>query len=174
MTLYDQTDLPLGAGFASQVFEPANASFDCRAADDFTVPAADIQWDIASLTAPGAYISGVGPTPLVDVEFFADAGGLPGAAASCSYIGLVAGLDFTDAAGIARTCPQSAVYRRVSTGSPCERTWTRRRAVSGSGRCGPRRRSLSWENPGDGFGTGCISWTAGGPAEPLERICSSL
>jgi hypothetical protein len=163
--LYDQTDSPAGAGFASQRFEPGSSQFDCRAADDFTVPVADVQWDLSSLVVPGAYFPGTGPTPLADVEFFVDAGGQPGAA-SCSYIGLVAGVDFIDdgtgnlSITLPSVCALSAGDYWVSVRADMDQAtggqwrWQERSAQTGA--------VFAWENPGDGFGTGCTSWTPAG------------
>jgi len=160
--LYDQTDAPAGAGWASQRFEPASSAFDCRAADDFTVPAPEIEWDVSSLVVQGAYVGGTGPTPLADVEFFADSGGQPGAT-SCSYIGLVAGVDFTDDGGgnlsidLPSVCNLPAGDYWVSVRADMDQAtggqwlWQERSTQTGA--------LFAWENPGDGFGTGCTSWS---------------
>ena len=163
--LYDQTDSPLGGAFVSQRFAPVDAAFDCRAADDFTVPAGDIQWDVASAQVPGAYFPGTGPTPLIDVEFFGDAGGLPDAVAVCSYIGLVAGVDFLDVNGdLSVTLPAPcslvagdywlSVRAELDQAVGGQWIWEMRSAQNGA--------MFAWENPGDGFATGCTSWTSAG------------
>jgi hypothetical protein len=165
VTLYDQTDSPAGAGFASQVFEAGNAILDCRAADDFTVPGADIQWDVGGLQVLGAYISGAGLTPAINVEFFADAAGLPGGA-SCSYPGLVAGTDYVDDGSgslditLPTICSLPAGDYWVSVQADMDSTvggqwlWAERSAQSGA--------DFAWENPPDGFGTGCTTWSSAG------------
>jgi hypothetical protein len=162
--LYDQTDSPAGAGFTSQVFEAANSAFDCRGADDFNVPVADIQWDIAGLQVAGAYL-GNGPTPLLDVEIFTDGGGIPSSTAVCSFIGLQAGVDFTD---------DGTGNLDVSFPGPCVAPagdyWLSVRADMDSGvgqwlwveRTVQTGTAFAWENPGDGFGTGCVSWSPAG------------
>lgn len=163
VTLYDQTDSPANAGFISQMFEPANAAFDCRAADDFSVPAVDIQWDLVEVLVLGGYIQGAGLTPLLDLEFFPDAGGVPGAAASCSYLGLVAGVDFVDdGAGnldvtLPTTCSLAAGDYWLSVRADMDFAvggqwlWAERGLQNGA--------AFAWENPPDGFGTGCVVWT---------------
>jgi hypothetical protein len=163
ITLYDQTDSPAGAGFISQLFEPANSSFDCRAADDFSVPAVDIQWDLVGVLVLGGYIQGPGLTPFLDLELFPDAGGVPGAAASCSYLGLVSGVDFIDdGAGsfditLPATCSLPAgdywlsVRADMDLGMGGQWLWGERAVQSGA--------TFAWENPPDGFGTGCVAWT---------------
>lgn len=162
--LYDQTDSPAGAGFTSQVFEPANAAFDCRAADDFTVPVPDVQWDVSGLQVAGAYL-GAGPTPLLDVEVFAGGGSVPSATAACSYIGLQAGIDFSDdgsgnfdvALPAACVLPAGDYWLsvRVDMDSAVGQwLWVERTVQTGS--------PFAWENPGDGFGTGCVAWSPAG------------
>ena len=163
--LYDQTDSPAGAALASQVFEPASSLFDCRAGDDFTVPVPDIQWDIGGLDVLGAYVGGPGPTPLVDVEFFGDGGGLPGAS-MCSYLALAAGTDFLD---------DGAGNLTITLPTPCSLTagdyWVSVRAdmdLATGGQWLWQMRSVqagaefAWENPPDGFGTGCVVWAPAG------------
>jgi hypothetical protein len=164
VALYDQTGSPAGAGFASQVFEPGSASFDCRAADDFTVPPADVQWDIGGLQVLGIYVSGGGPTPAINVEFFA-AGGVPGGSV-CSYPGLAAGVDYTDDGfgnlDITLPLPCSltagtywlSVQADMDFGVGGQWLWGERAVGSNS--------PFAWENPPNGFGTGCVVWTPAG------------
>ena len=164
-TLYEQLDSPAGVGFASQVFDSANAIFDCRAADDFTVPVVDVQWDVASLHVSGTYLGGTGPTPALNVEFLADGGGVPGAVA-CSYPGLLLGVDYGDdgsgnlAIRLPSICSLPAGTYWVSVQADMDSTgggqwlWSERSAQSGS--------PFAWENPPDGFGTGCVAWSPAG------------
>jgi len=161
--IYDQLDSPAGAGFASQIFDAANATFDCRAGDDFTVPLADIQWNVNGVIVTGAYISGPGLTPTINVEFFNDGGGVPGTS-KCSYPGLVAGVDYVDdGLGSLKIvfpslCLLQAADYWVSVQAVMDSTvggqwlWAERSVASGAG--------FAWENPLDGFGTGCVSWTS--------------
>ncbi|MDH3403865.1 MAG: hypothetical protein OES32_02785 [Acidobacteriota bacterium] len=161
--LYDQTDSPAGAGFVSQLFEPANSAFDCRAADDFTVPAADVQWDVVEVAVLGGYLQGPGLTPLLDLELFPDGGGVPGGAAACSYLGLVAGVDFVDdgAGNLVVTLPATcslpagdywlSVRADMDLATGGQWLWAERAVQSGA--------TFAWENPPDGFGTGCVAWT---------------
>ncbi len=164
-TLYDQTDDPAGVGFSSQIFEPVDAAFDCRAADDFSVPAADEGWNVGGVRVLGSYLNGPGPAPLVDVEFFSDLGGLPAEPAACSYLGLESGVDFTDdGAGsfeifLPTLCQLAPGDYWLSVRVQMDRAvggqwlWSERSTQTGA--------EFLWENPGDGFGTGCLSWQAG-------------
>src|SRR2546423_9502314 len=76
--LYDQTDMPAANATVSQNFEPANDAFDNQLADDFIVPTGG--WTIGEVDVGGVYFNGPGPATSVNVIFYDDAGGLPGAA----------------------------------------------------------------------------------------------
>lgn len=176
--LYSQIDSPAGVGFASQIFEAASAAFDCRAADDFTVPAVDIQWDLAGVKVLGQYFNGPGPTPSINVEFFADGGSVPGATA-CSFPGLLAGTDYTDdgfgnlSIDLPSVCSLPAGDYWVSVQSDMDSTvggqwlWSERSVQAGTG--------FAWENPPDGFGFGCTVWMpAGGCGASAPDLLFSL
>ena len=75
--LYDQTDNPAANSTVSQNFEAANDAFDNQLADDFVVPAGG--WTIGQVNVLGVYFNGPGPATSVNVFFYADAAGLPGA-----------------------------------------------------------------------------------------------
>lgn len=164
-TLYDQTDAGAGVNFVSQDFETGSAQFDCRAADDFTVPAGEVQWDVVEVSVLGTYAGGSGPTPALNLEILADSGGLPGAA-SCSHPGLLAGVDFLDdgfgnlVITLPTVCslPEGTYWLSVQADMDStvggQWVWAERSVQSGA--------PFSWENPPDGFGTGCTSWTAAG------------
>ena len=77
-SLYDQTDNPGANATDSQNFETANDAFDHQLADDFVVPAGG--WNVGEVDVGGVYFNGPGPATSVNVIFYADAGGLPGAA----------------------------------------------------------------------------------------------
>ncbi len=82
--LYDQFDNPGFTSIASQQFPDFGGSV-LQSADDFDVPAGET-WDVDGVNALGLYFNCVtcGPTPTVDVIFYADAGGMPGAV-ECDY-----------------------------------------------------------------------------------------
>ena len=163
--LYDQTDSPAGAGFNSQLYEAANSAFDCRAADDFTVPAADIQWNVAEVLAVGNYLNGTGPTAALNLEIFMNGGGVPGASV-CSYPGLLPGVDYTDngSGTLSIVLPSVcllpvgdywvSVQADMDSSAGGQWLWAERSAATGA--------NFAWENPPDGFGTGCVAWTPAG------------
>ncbi len=82
--LYDQFDNPGFTSIASQQFPDFGGSV-LQSADDFDVPAGET-WDVDGVNALGLYFNCLtcGPTPTVDVIFYADAGGQPGAV-ECDY-----------------------------------------------------------------------------------------
>jgi bacillolysin len=165
-TLYDQTD-SLGIHLAnSQQYETSSTADDSMAADDFEVPPGEAPWMIDGLFANGLYTPNAGPAPFINVEFLSDTAGLPGSAV-CTYTGLAAGVNFDEANAdgdfsvrLPSTCslPAGTYWVMVQPDMdfvPLGRWfWKGRTVQSGS--------AFAWQNPGDGFGTGCTSWTTAG------------
>src|SRR5206468_268275 len=81
---------------SSQDFETAFDAFDDQAADDFFVPGTEI-WTVQRVVVGGVYFNGVGPAASFNVTFYANAGGLPGAAVPG---GTYTGLAYTNVAGV--------------------------------------------------------------------------
>lgn len=80
--LFDQLASCDTFGSTSQFF--TDFAGGSEMADNFTVPAG-LQWEITSFAAPGFYDGDTaGTAPTANITFYADAGGLPGAAV-CSY-----------------------------------------------------------------------------------------
>ncbi len=155
--LYDQTDSPGTNSITSQNFEAVNDAFDNSAADDFQVPAG-VAWTVNEVFVAGVYFGGPGPAPSVDVNFYADSGGLPGAV-ECT----AAGVAPTDAAGsfniaLAVPCVLSegphwvSVVANLDFGVGGQWGWTERSVQSFN--------PSAWQNPGAGFATPCTSWGA--------------
>ena len=76
VVLYDQTDNAGLNGFPSQDFEALYDAYDDQGADDFVIPGGQT-WTIQTIEVLGSY-SGTGPTPFVNVYFYANSGALPG------------------------------------------------------------------------------------------------
>ncbi len=156
--LYDQTDNPGPDSISSQDFEASFDAYDNQAADDFVIPVGDGSWTINEVYVPGAYFNGTGPAPAVNVFFYQDASGVPGAQVY-SALGLVP----SDSAGsltIALTTPAvlpSGAYW-VSVQAVMDFAvggqwgWTERTVQSNS--------ASAWRNPGGGFGSPCTDWGA--------------
>jgi hypothetical protein len=154
--LYDQTDNPGTNSITSQNFEAANDPFDNQAADDFMVPAG--AWLVTEVDVSGVYFNGTGPLASVNVWFYADAAGLPGAEVY-SALGVVP----VDTAGsLVITLPDTAtlpagtywlsVQANMDFVPGGQWGWTERTVQSNS--------ASAWQNPGGGFGTPCASWGA--------------
>ncbi|HQW81152.1 MAG: hypothetical protein IPF83_08710 [Rhodanobacteraceae bacterium] len=156
ISIYDQTDSPGASSVTSQNFEAANDAADDAAADDFQIPAGP-GWTITALYVPGVYFgSGTGPADSVDVNFYADNAGLPGAL-ECTSAAVVP----TDSAGtftidlpVACVLPAGthwvSVIANMDFSVGGQWGWSERAVQSFSG--------SAWQNPGDFFATGCTSW----------------
>src|SRR6266480_1798512 len=161
--LYDQTDMPAANATVSQNFETANDAFDNQLADDFVVPAGG--WTIGQVNVGGVYFNGPGPATSVNVTFYDDAGGLPGAAhagGTYSMIAITSGAA-TGAFNICLPTPLTlaaghywvSVQANLNFTPGGEWGWTDRVVTSNS--------PAAWQNPGGGFGTPCTTWGARGP-----------
>jgi hypothetical protein len=156
--LYDQTN-SAGTGTVSQNFEAANDAFDSQAADDFVVRAGSV-WTIQRVNVNGVYFNGAGPAASVNVTFYFNSGTLPGAAVPG---GTYTNLPMTDTAGnfsvpLPTNLVLSAGTYWVSVQANLNFTpdgewgWLDRTVQSNS--------PAAWQNPGGGFGFGCLTWGA--------------
>ena len=162
--LWDQIGTAEGTAAASQNFTDPGGSFDefdSRAADDFQIPGA-LGWNINMVRVIGLFQSGPGPVESVNVFFFTDDGGLPGSVIpSCEYFNI----------------PQENPFDPnfiIDLPEPCTLTpgiyWV---SVQVNLQFNPNGQwfwmsiteevlsQFAWENPEDGFGDGCPSWTPG-------------
>lgn len=152
--LYDQYDNDTGIGLVSQDFETANDGFDNQGADDFVVPVG-ATWSVTQVDVAGAYFNGTGPADSFNVYFYADAGGLPGALVT-SQTALAYTNDASAAIALATPVILTAGTYWVSVQARLDFTpngewgWEARSVQSN----GP----AAWQNPADGFGTGCATW----------------
>ena len=161
--LWDQynnpaTEPPLGIG--SQKFEPAMAAFDDQAADDFvvTVPSPPIFLYVTGVRVMGEYSAGGGPASSFNVYFYTNrAGHLPGTGVAAflnrPYTGTPP--DFEIRWTPISIFPSSGTYwvsvQAVQDFNPNGQWfWHNRTVQSNAG--------AVWQNPGDGYGTGCITW----------------
>jgi subtilisin family serine protease len=170
--LYDQTATPSGGGISSQQFESANSSYNAMAADDFVIPATDSQWQVSRVVAEGFYANGTeGPAPYVNVKLFSNSSGVPGSP-MCTYTGLAAGSGFSDSDGAL------TINLPTSCGLSPGKYWLMVQAdmdynPNGSWYWGTRNVSSNgqyvWQNPGNGYGTGCTTWTSAGSCELLDQ-----
>lgn len=160
--LYDQSGTAEN-GAPAQDFSSTYDQYDSQGADDFAVTDAD-GWNVSAFNFQVTFSAGGVPTPppptiVYNVTVFADSAGLPGAA-ECTYTGVTGTLDGTNTSlSIALTpiCSLTQgthwVSLEASFDFPPQSFWSN---ASGTvlGNEG------AWQNPGDGFATGCTSWTS--------------
>lgn len=155
--LYSQLDNGDGHAITSQLFTDL-PDYSNAGADDFIVTGAG--WHISDVFISGqmsspASFAAAGAT--VDVAFYADASGLPG-----TLVASLTNVAFTDdgagsftanlGSGVdlaAGTYWVSAVVE-MSFGAGGQWYWNNRTVQSGA--------AAAWQNPGNGFGSGCTSW----------------
>ena len=159
MMLWDQTASTPGQdvkGQSSQDFGPTKDTYDDEAADDIEVPAGMV-WFVEEITSYGFYVLG-GPVQAVNVNIFADNAGLPGAL-QCAYTGLT---PIDDGFGSLTIALPTACMLEAGT------WWVSTQAVLDDNSNGQWLWMLQmdqignpgvWQNPPDGFGTGCTTWT---------------
>jgi hypothetical protein len=153
--LYDQSGVVYVNGRPAQNFEAAYDAYDCWGADDFTVPGGDVAWEVADIYCIGSNTAGI-DAPTGTVEFYTDGGGIPGTL-SCSSTstntgdgsgGLVMALDTPC------TLPAATYWVAVQVdldyGTSGQWFWQSGDEIIDN--------VCLWQNPGDGFGTGCTTW----------------
>jgi hypothetical protein len=157
--LYNQYDNPATKpplGIGSQKFEPAMAPFDDQAADDFvfTYPFNNV---ITGVRVMGEYSEAGGPASSFNVSFYGNGpgnlpGGLIAARFNLPYTGTPP--DFTiNLISLVTLGPGTywiAVQARQDFNPAGQWFWHNRTIQSNAG--------AAWQNPGDGYGTGCITW----------------
>jgi hypothetical protein len=156
-TLYSQNDNDTGIAIVSQNFEAANDAFDAQGADDFTIPAGQ-KWKITGIDATGQYFNGPGPAASETVTFYSSLHDKPGKVLRTETV------TGTDTAG-SFSIPLSIFG--LKGGSAGRRYWVSVQVnmdFTPGGEWGWETRSVQsgdpgmWQNPNDGFGTGCTSW----------------
>src|SRR5215472_150215 len=164
-TIYSQydnpaTEPPLGIG--SQQFEPAMAAFDDQAADDIdlNLPPLYVIY-IAQVNVMGEYSQGGGPASSFNVYLYRDAPGptghLPGeliqALLNQPYTGTPPDFTINLNPGFGPLDPGTywiSVQAVMDFNPNGQWFWHNRTALSGS--------AAVWQNPGGGYGTGCVTW----------------
>jgi hypothetical protein len=157
LSQYDNaaTEPPLGIG--SQQFEPAMAAFDDQTADDFVVNLDPLHvFYITEVRVMGEYSQGGGPASSFNVYLYRDAPGhLPGelifALLNQPYTGTPPDFTIPLTAGVFNPGTYWISVQAVQNFNPNGQWfWHNRTVQSNSG--------AAWQNPGDGYGTGCVTW----------------
>lgn len=153
--LYSQNDNDTGVGVVSQNFEPDFDVYDSQLADDFVVPDPRHPWQITGITVTGVYFSGSGPATSENVTFYKDSNGVPGEIKNAqTVVGADSNGSFTiplDKFALPPGHYWVSVQANMDFSSGGEWGWETRSVQNGD--------AALWENPGNGFGTGCTSWT---------------
>jgi hypothetical protein len=159
--LWDQynnpaTEQPVAIG--SQDFESALKTLDDQAADDFVVatPPPGINTYITAVRVMGEYSQGGGPASSFNVYFYSNgAGNLPGTLTgtylNLSYTGTPPDFTIKLTSGILDSGPYWISVQAVQNFNPNGQWFWHNRNVS-------TNYGAAWQNPGDGYGTGCVTW----------------
>src|SRR6478752_1013012 len=157
LSQYDHaaTEPPLGIG--SQQFEPAMAAFDDQAADDFVVVLLPLNvFYITEVRVMGEYSQGGGPASSFNIYLYRDAPGhLPGeliqALLNQPYTGTPPDFTIHLTSGLLDSGTYWISVQAVQNFNPNGQWfWHNRIVLTNSG--------AAWQNPGDGYGTGCVTW----------------
>jgi hypothetical protein len=160
--LYDQNDNDSGIGITSQNFEASFDIYDGMGADDFKVPAGEI-WLVKGVDVTGVYYNGAGPAASQHVTFFKNKNGLPGRVVA----------DFEAVVGTDNGTGSFSILLPSKVKLKEGRYWVGVAAnmdFAVGGQWGFETRTVqsgnpaAFQNPGDGFGTGCTTWN-------YENIC---
>lgn len=160
--LWDQSDNPSDTHVVSQDFVDGVPfdQFDTRAADDFLVPDGFL-WLIDTVKVFGTF-DGAAPNNLqsLDVDFYKDEGGLPGDLVPTCVFDNILPVDIDDPSfmiNLPTTCKlRPGTYwmsvRANMLFNPDGQWFWNERAVQ-------TLNPFVWENPGNGFNTGCTSYS---------------
>lgn len=155
--LYDQYDnfsTEKTPNIPSQDAETALNFFDSQAADDFTVPAGQT-WQVTEVDVLGEYDSG-GPAASFHVFFYENgAGNLPGLLVASRLENPYTGsndfvITLTEPVTLTEGHYWVSVQARQDITQAGFWLWHNRSVQANSG--------AAWQNPGNGFGTGCVVW----------------
>jgi hypothetical protein len=155
--LYDQYDnfaTEKTPNIPSQDAETALDFFDSQAADDFIVPAGQT-WQVTEVDVLGEYDS-TGPAASFHVFFYENgAGDLPGILVASRLQNPYTGsTDFVITLTEPVTLPEGHYWVSVQARQDITQAgfwlWHNRTIQANSG--------AAWQNPGNGFGTGCVVW----------------
>ena len=161
--LYDQLNNPGTVSTNSQDFEAAFDAFDNFLADDFVVPAGQT-WNITEVDAQGLYFNGPGPAASFNVFFYQNSGTLPG-----TNVYTATGQPYVNNAGVFQVT--LAVPAVLTAGTYWVSVQARQDDVP-AGQWGWTDRTVqsnnpaAWQNPGGGFGVGCLTWG-------VRQVCTS-
>jgi hypothetical protein len=161
-TLYGQNSKDTGNHVNSQNFTGGTSTYTDAAADDFVVPRGQT-WRITEVDVTGVYFNAYGPAASENVTFYRDKRGKPGDPVAR---GNFANLNGTGGPDFILTLPGKGLKLRA--GKYWVSVVANLEFYEGGGEWGWEANSVQhgklamWENPFNGFGTGCTTW---GPVE---------
>ncbi|MBT3646941.1 MAG: T9SS type A sorting domain-containing protein [Flavobacteriales bacterium] len=159
--LHDQTISTVGTAVASQHFESTNSTYDCMAADDFTIPSGE-QWHIDSIVARGHYVVPTGqplPGAGIIVHIYEDGGGYPDSLIYSDTNLMNVDLNFNGILVARFSSPlildPGQYWVGISARKDAGSTSTQWEWFNSSSNLGD---TAHWANPGNGFALGCTSY----------------
>lgn len=171
--IYSQLDDPSGYALVDQAFEAAYAGYDTEAADDFVWShgfGSGCVGDIQGLSTPGALSMPPADPLFVNVAFYADAGGLPGAALpGCEFPAHTQ--FFSNGLGdltIELECGEAPTHTPLWVSQQVRQDFTTQGIHYWSTRATSNLEPAVWRNPGGGFGTACADW------QPANAVCGAV
>jgi hypothetical protein len=159
--LYAQDSGNGRTGVVSQLFDSDYSQYDSQSADDFVVPKGQT-WVVKQVAASGAYFDGQGPATSENVFFYYDNHGSPGASVPGSTFLNEAGSDFAGSFNVLLPGKGLKLHRgrywvSVQANMPYNLGWWgwfTQSLPKGQG-----GRPAVWQNPSNGYGTGCLAYT---------------
>lgn len=161
--LYDQNSDAEGYSDVSQNFESSLDAYDAQGSDDFTVPDG-ATWKITEVDVSGLYFKGSGPASGVassENVFFYKAAKKGGPKKIVAEFDNVVGDDDGTGNFVINLGKKGAklkagnyyvsVQANMDFGTAGEWGWSTRNTQVGN--------PALWQDPGDGFGTGCTTWS---------------
>jgi hypothetical protein len=155
--LYNQTANDSGIAIVSQNFESEFDAYDAQAADDFTVPAGS-RWVVGEIDVVGVYFNGAGLARDENITIYKNRNNRPG---SVVFSRTIAGADNgTGSLNAIIVGPKPrlvagkywvSVQANMDFLVGGEWGWENQTTVEGT--------RAVWQNPGNGFATGCTTYT---------------
>lgn len=156
--LFNPINSPTGTGLAAQNFDAVNSIYDCMAADDFVVPAGET-WYIDSLYLGGQYSAGAATTSGAIIHIYTDNSGEIGALVFSDTF--TTNIDFDGAGDLMARWNEPVM---LTSGHYWLAVQARKDFSNGGGQwywswdSSPTGYQPKWQNPNDGFLSGCTSW----------------
>jgi hypothetical protein len=158
VSLYSQLANDSGVATVSQNFESGYDTYDSQGGDSFYVPTGHV-WTVTQVNVVGVYFNGAGPAVSENVFFYKNNAGVPGDL--IAEFANVHGVD-SGTGSFQIHLPGSLIFKHGSY-------WVSVQANLDFGTAGEwgwetasvqRRLPAAWQNPPDGFGSGCTTWGA--------------